>query len=110
MVITKIIVFDDERILDRRRISEIRFREVGAAILADDARNQRMVEEGKRASIPLVRNRLRVCVVSYIMLARANRAGEERPWAIIIKSLLSQPHEHIVIVPDVKSPMCPIDE
>ena len=60
-------------------ISLMRLRVGGAAMLAADSTNHQNVIAGKKARSPLVRNSLRVWVVSYVMLARANSADEQRP-------------------------------
>lgn len=82
----------------------------GAAIFAAENKNQIAVINGKNANIPLVKNRLRVWVVSYIELASANRAEDESPWATIIIIEPSQPQIELVIRPAVKRPIWPTEE
>lgn len=67
-------------------ISLTKLIEGGAAILAAIRRNHMMDIAGVRFMSPLVKNILRVLVVSYIILTAANSPEEERPWEIIIKS------------------------
>lgn len=94
-----------ERIEERSIISAIRFKDVGAAIFAEDARNHIIVVIGNNVIIPLVRYRLRVWVVSYNIFAKANNAEEHKPCAIIMSSLLSHAHAWFVIAPAVSSPI-----
>lgn len=101
---------DEERIEVKSRISDARLIVGGAAIFAAENKNQIAVINGKNASIPLVKNKLRVCVVSYIELASANRAEDERPWATIIIIEPSQPQIELVIKPAVNKPICPTEE
>lgn len=82
----------------------------GAAILAAVRRNHIRVIEGKSASIPFTKYRLRVWVISYIMLAIANRPEELRPWAIIMSRAPSHPQGAFDISPAMRIPICPTDE
>jgi len=45
-----------------------------------------------------------------VLLAIANRAGEQRPWAIIIASAPCSPHVDSVNRPAVINPMWPTEE
>lgn len=92
------------------KISAARLIVGGAAMLAAENKNHRAVINGKYASIPLVINRLRVCVVSYKAFAKANRAEEDRPCAIIISITPSHPQRVFDIRPAVKSPIWPTEE
>jgi hypothetical protein len=65
---------------------------------------------GKSERSPLFNNILRVFVVSYVMLAMAKSAEEQRPCAIIIVILAFHPQFVPVINPVVISPICPTDE
>lgn len=67
------------RILVISMISLSRFREGGAAMLAAQITNHQKAMFGLSEIRPLVRKRLRVVVVSYVIFARANREGEIRP-------------------------------
>lgn len=60
---------------------------------------------GRIVRNPLVRNRLRVLVVSWFMPARENKAGEESPWASIMASAPFHPHVDSEVVPAIISPM-----
>lgn len=62
-----------------RRISARRLIEGGAAILAAHIRNHNIDMEGNRILIPLLRRRLRVFEVSYVILAAANKADLRSP-------------------------------
>lgn len=81
------------RILESRKISLSRFRKGGAAMLAALKINHQMVRAGKYVINPLERNRLRVLVDSYTMLASINIAEEHKPWASII---LTEPNQLIL--------------
>lgn len=98
------------RVLEISMISLIRLILGGAAMLAADIMNQSIVMAGNRLISPLVRSRLRVWVVSYVMLARENIAEEHRPWAIIIVKAEDQPQVELDMVPAIKSPICPTEE
>jgi hypothetical protein len=63
----------------RSIISAARLIDGGAAIFAAENINHKMLIRGKNLSMPLVRKRLRVLVVSYRELAKANRAEDENP-------------------------------
>lgn len=63
-VIISLNIDDLERIAVSRRISLIRFIEGGPPRFAVARMNHQSVMEGKRDKRPLVKNRLRVCVVS----------------------------------------------
>lgn len=68
-----------------REISLSKLIEGGVAMFAAIRRNQGIDKVGRVLISPLVRNRLRVWVDSYIVLAPAKRPDEDRPWAIIIR-------------------------
>ena len=93
-----------------RIISEVKFKVGGAAILAALNKKKNRAKIGNSARMPLVRNSLRVDVVSYRQLASANSAEEQNPWAIIIIMAPSHPQICIVIIPAVSSPICPTEE
>lgn len=65
-------------------ISAPKFIDGGAPILAQAPKKIKIERAGVMDIRPLVRANLRVFVLSYIELARANRADEARPWAIIM--------------------------
>jgi len=44
------------------------------------------------------------------MFARANRAEEQRPWAIIRAREPFHPQDEFDIVPAVRRPICPTEE
>lgn len=73
-------------------------------MLAAVNRNHHMVMVGATRRSPLVRMALRVFVFSYVILARANRAEEQIPWANIIVRVAFQAHrdeviEALIIIP-----------
>jgi hypothetical protein len=70
---------DLESVADIRRISPRRFIVGGAAMLVALKINHHIVIVGRRERSPFVKNSLRVLVDSWVMAARANRAGEQRP-------------------------------
>lgn len=76
--------FDVKRMDANRVISAIRLMVGGPAMLATVKKNHINVINGNIDCNPFVRNRLRVCVDSYIELAMANRPEDLKPWAIII--------------------------
>lgn len=99
-----------DKIEVKRIISEVKFNEGGAAIFAALKRKKNKAKIGNKARIPLVKKSLRVDVVSYKELARANSAEEQKPWAIIIIKAPSHPQICIVIIPAVNRPICPTEE
>lgn len=93
------------KILVRSIISPRRLIDGGAAILAAENINHQNVIAGNNIIIPLVINMLRVFVVSYVMLARANIHEEHRPWASIIVRAPCHPQVVFDIMPPVARPM-----
>jgi len=91
-------------------ISLRRLIEGGAAIFAAVNRNHHIDIIGVSAINPLVRNILRVCVISYDMFAKINRAEDLSPWAIIIIRALDNPHRELDIIPASINPIWPTDE
>lgn len=75
-----------------------------------DKRNHHIEKAGVKLRIPLVKNKLRVEVCSYVMLAIENKQDEHNPWAIIIIKAPCQPHELQIITPRTTRAMWPIDE
>jgi len=94
----------------RSRISARRLMEGGPAMFVIAAMNHHIHMFGRIVRNPLVRNRLRVFVVSWFIPAKENRAGEERPWASIIASVPFHPHVDSEVIPAMVSPMCATDE
>ena len=86
-------------------ISLIKLMEGGAAMLAAVKINHIIVIIGKMFNIPLVKNRLRVCVISYVMLAAANRPDDVNPCAIIIMRLPCHAQVEFLMIPAVISPI-----
>lgn len=82
----------------------------GLAIFAIDATNHHKHVLGRRVKNPLVRNSLRVLVVSCLIPARENIAGEDRPWANIIVKAPLQPHVEREAIPAMASPMWATEE
>jgi len=82
----------------------------GAAILAAVNINHHIVIIGLIIINPLVRNILRVSVISYDRFAIINNAEDLRPWATIIISLPVIPHEVFDNIPVSIRPIWPTDE
>lgn len=101
---------DTYRMLVISMISLSRLMDGGPAMFIVVKINQRRDIEGTRLSNPLVRNILRVCVVSYVILAIENRAEDTRPWAIIIVTAPPHPQEVLDIRPEIRMAMCPTEE
>lgn len=93
-----------------RRISLKRLMVGGAAMLVMERRNHHRAMNGEIMASPLEMYRLRVLVVSYVMFAMANRAEEDRPWAIIMKIAPYIPRGELDMAPATSSPMCPTEE
>jgi len=91
-------------------ISLSRLIDGGAAIFAAVNKNHHIDIVGAIIISPLVRNILRVCVISYDILAIINRADELRPWAIIIIRALERPHTVFDNIPVSINPIWPTDE
>lgn len=91
-------------------ISPSRFNEGGAAIFAADIKNHQRAIDGVSNSKPFLRYNLRLLEVSYVILARANRALLDKPWAIIITIAPSSPHFDKEYRPPIKMAMCPTEE
>lgn len=104
------VIVDFLRIAVRRIISLNKLIDGGAAIFHAEKINHHIVRIGSVVIIPFVRYILRVWVISYVMLAKINKADEHNPWAIII---ISPPHiaqlEFVKILASIR-PMCPTDE
>jgi hypothetical protein len=84
--------------------------EGGAAMFAAVNINHHIDIIGVVHISPFDRNILRVWVISYDMFARANRAEDLNPWAIIINSAPVSPQVELANIPANIRPMCPTDE
>lgn len=93
-----------------RVISLSRLIDGGAAIFAAVNKNHHIDIIGLMVINPLVKNILRVWVISYDRFAIINRAEDLRPWATIIISAPVIPQEVLDSIPVNISPMCPTDE
>lgn len=93
-----------------RKISLRRFEDGGLAMFAVQLTNHHIVIDGNRVIRPLVKNILRVCVVSYVMFARANSLDEHRPWASIMVRDAFHPQEEDDIRPADSRLICPTEE
>lgn len=82
----------------------------GAAMLAAVNKNHHIVIIGLIVMRPLVRNILRVWVISYDKFAIINRAEELSPWATIIIKLPVIPHDELDNIPVSIKPIWPTDE
>lgn len=103
-------VIDFEIIDVSKTISDIRLIVGGAAIFADVATNHHIQRLGRAVRRPLVRNRLRVLVVSYVIPAKENMAGEDSPCASIIARAPALPHLVREQAPAIIRAMCATDE
>ena len=82
----------------------------GAAMFAAVNKNHHIVIMGLIVINPLVKNILRVCVISYERFAMINRADELNPWATIIIKLPVMPHDELESNPVNINPIWPTDE
>jgi len=72
--------------------------------------NHHIVMIGLIVINPLVKNMLRVWVISYDRFAIMNNADELSPWATIIINLPVIPQDELDNMPVSIRPMCPTDE
>lgn len=84
--------------------------EGGPAIFAVVAINHHIHMLGNRVRRPLVKNRLRVEVVSYVIPARENMEGEDKPWASIIAKAPLQPQSEREVEPATTRAIWATDE
>lgn len=82
----------------------------GAAILHAVNMNHHIDIIGVMVIRPLVRNILRVLVISYDIFARINRAEEHSPWATMIIRAPDMPHELLDTIPASINPIWPTEE
>ena len=94
----------------RSRISARRLIDGGPAIFATVAINHHIDMFGRTVRNPFVRNRLRVLVVSWLMPARENRAGEDSPCASIMAKAPFHPQGDMEVIPAIARPMWATDE
>lgn len=106
----KIDAKENDKIDEIKIISLRRLIDGGAAILAPVNKNHHKVIMGLIHIRPLVRNMLRVWVISYDIFVKTNSAEDLRPWAIIMARDPAIPHDELDIIPANISPMCPTDE
>lgn len=93
-----------------KQISANKLIEGGAAILQALKTNHQNVRDGKILMIPLVKNNLRVFVLSYVILARENRHEEHKPCETINVNAPHQPQAEFRVTPMITRAMCPTDE
>jgi hypothetical protein len=82
----------------------------GAAIFHAENKNHHMEIVGPKATSPFVKYILRVCVISYVKLAKINNPEEHRPCATII---IIDPHIaqfELLIAAARSNPIWPTDE
>ena len=84
------------------KISVTKLNVGGADILDIEIKNHHIELRGATLIIPLVNIRLRVLVVSYIILAIENIADELIPWAIISPIAPAHPHIETLIRPTIR--------
>lgn len=82
----------------------------GAAMFAAVNRNHHIVIIGLIVMRPLVKNMLRVWVISYDKFAIINKAEELRPWATIIIKLPVIPQDELDSMPVNIKPIWPTEE
>lgn len=113
------IIIKNNKIIEILENAIVAVRSIASAIILIDGgaprflafkTNHQIVREGNKFIIPLTIIKLRVWDVSYVMFAIEKRADEIRPWAIISKRALVQPHEFNDKIPAVTRPICLTDE
>lgn len=104
------IINDFDRVAVIKVISLSKLIDGGAAIFAAVNRNHHIVIIGLIVIKPLVKNILRVWVISYDKFAIINRADELNPCATIIINLPVIPHLVFDIIPVNIRPIWPTDE
>lgn len=82
----------------------------GAAIFAAVKINHHRVKVGPTHIKPLVKNILRVFVISYDRFAKINNAEDLKPWATIIAKDPDIPHKELESSPASINPMWPTEE
>lgn len=98
------------RILVIRKISLIKLIDGGPPIFITLSMNHINDIDGIKFNMPLVRNILRVWVVSYVIFAMENIAEETSPWATIRAKVPIQPHKVFDISPEMRIAICPTEE
>jgi len=79
-------------------------------MLQAENKNHQSVITGNRVISPFVDDILRVRVVSYVMLARANMQDEHKPWAIMSVRAPVHPQNELERIPAVTRPIWATDE
>lgn len=87
------------------RSSPIRLGRGGSARFARLARNHHVAVRGKIICKPRARIIVRLCVRSYVVLARQNRAEDTRPCAIIRMMAPVNPQGVWIRIPPATRPM-----
>lgn len=90
--------------------SPVKFMLGGMAMFKRLAISHQAVIIGRILWNPRVSIRIRVCVRSYIMLARQNSIEEVKPWAIIRAIAPAMAHWVWIMIAAITSPMWLIDE
>lgn len=98
---------DKNKELVNRKISLRRLIVGGAAMLPAAIKNHQNVKAGNNLSNPFVKQILRVWVVSYVIFAKANKAEEHSPCAIIKAIAPCHPQAELDMAPTVSSPIWP---
>jgi len=86
-----------------------RLMEGGQPILAAINKNQGIANAGAIDRIPLVKNSLRVWVISYRVLAAANKPDDDRPWETIISKAPWNAQALVLIIPAAIRPIWATD-
>lgn len=92
------------------RSSPVKFMLGGVAMFIRFAISHQVVIIGRILWKPRVSNRIRVCVRSYVMLARQNSIDDVKPWAIIRAMAPAKPHGVCVISAAMTKPIWLTDE
>lgn len=92
------------------RSSPVKFMLGGVAMFIRFAISHQVVIIGRMLWKPRVSIRIRVCVRSYVMLARQNSIDDVKPWAIIRAIVPAKPHGVCVISAAMTKPIWLTDE
>lgn len=92
------------------RSSPVKFMLGGVAMFMRFAISHQVVIIGRMLWKPRVSIRIRVCVRSYVMLARQKSIDDVKPWAIIRAMAPASPHGVCVMMAAMTKPMWLTDE
>lgn len=92
------------------RSSPVKFMLGGVAMFVRLVSSHQAVIIGRMLWKPRVSIIIRVCVRSYVMLARQNSADDVNPWAIIRAIAPARAHGVWIMIAAITRPMWPTDE